>query len=142
MKASKATGSYRGSLKTGSGTMKPEHAPEIAFGFASRFEGGKGSNPEEVVGAALAGCFSMALSLGLEKAGMTPDHIQTSAEVTLDKDGEGFTIKKIALVNETRAAGGDEATFQRVAAETKKGCPMAKALAAVPEITLSATLVR
>lgn len=140
MKPSKASARWNGDLKRGNGSMKPEHAPEIPFSLSTRFEGAQGSNPEEVVGAALAGCFSMALSLGLEKAGMKPESIQTRAEVHLEKDGEGFTIQKIDLVNETRASGGDDATFQKVAAETKKACPLSKALAAVPEISLRATL--
>lgn len=141
MKPSKASATWNGDLKTGKGTMKPEHGPgEIPFSLSTRFEGAQGSNPEEVVGAALSGCFSMALSLGLEKAGMKPLSIQTRAEVHLGKDGEGFAIQKIELFNETRASGGDDAAFQKVAAETKKACPLSKALASVPEITLKATL--
>lgn len=141
MGISKASGTWNGDLKTGRGTMTPEHAGEIPFSLGTRFEGAKGSNPEEVIGAALAGCFSMALSLGLEKAGFKPESIRTDAKVHLDKDGEGFAIKKIELTNETRASGGDEAKFKQVAAETKKACPVSKALGGVPEITLDAKLV-
>jgi osmotically inducible protein OsmC len=121
--------------------MKPEHAADIAFSRATRFEGASGSNPEEVVGAALAGCFSMALSLGLEKAGMTPQSIRTSAAVHLEKVGDGFAVPRIELTTEVRASGGDDATFALVTEATKRGCPISKLLAAA-EITLSAKLVR
>ncbi|HVH42150.1 MAG TPA: OsmC family peroxiredoxin [Labilithrix sp.] len=142
MGISKASASWDGDLKSGRGTMKPDNAGEIPFSLGTRFEGVKGSNPEEVIGAALAGCFSMALSLGLEKAGMKPERIRTEAKVHLDKAGEGFAIKKIELTNETRATGGDEAKFKQVAEETKKACPVSKALAGVSEITLDAKLAR
>src|ERR1044071_4823359 len=104
MSISKASGEWNGTLKTGRGVMKPEHASDVAFSLATRFEGEKGSNPEEMVGAALAGCFSMALSLGLEKAGMKPESIKTSAKVHLEKVEGGFAIQKIELSNETRAS--------------------------------------
>src|SRR5262249_7506633 len=90
MAISKASAQWDGPLKTGKGVMKPAHAPEIPFSAASRFEGAPASNPEEVIGAALAGCFSMALSLGLEKAGATPKSIRTIANVKLDREGDGF----------------------------------------------------
>lgn len=139
MSISKANGSWDGSIKTGKGTMKGENAPEIPFSLSTRFEGAKGSNPEEVIGAALSGCFSMALSLALEKAGMTPQSIRTSAQVHLEKEGEGFHIPRIALSTEVRATGGDEAKFKAVADETKKQCPVSKLLRA--EITLEAKLL-
>src|SRR6266436_3367433 len=103
MSISKANGSWEGTLKGGKGTMKPENASDIPFSLATRFEGAKGSNPEEVIGAALSGCFSMALSLGLEKAGMTPQNIRTSAKVHLEKEGEGFAIPRIELTTEVKA---------------------------------------
>jgi osmotically inducible protein OsmC len=140
MGISKATAQWDGSLKTGKGVMKPAHAPEIPFSVASRFEGAPASNPEEIIGAALAGCFSMALSLGLEKAGATPKSIRTSANVKLDKDGDGFTITAIELTTEASATGIDDAKFQGVAEATKKGCPVSKALASVGSITLNAKL--
>jgi osmotically inducible protein OsmC len=140
MPTSKASATWEGTLGTGRGTMKPEHASDIAFSRATRFEGAQGSNPEEVVGAALAGCFSMALSLGLEKAGMTPQSIHTSAVVHLEKVGDGFAVPRIELKTEVRASGGDDAKFASVAAETKKGCPISKLLAAA-EITLDAKLL-
>jgi osmotically inducible protein OsmC len=141
MPISKASATWEGNLATGRGSMKPEHAGDIGFSRSTRFEGAQGSNPEEVVGAALAGCFSMALSLGLEKAGMTPQTIRTSATVHLEKVGDGFAVPRIELVTEVRATGGDDAKFASVAAETKKGCPISKLLAGA-EITLDAKLVR
>ncbi len=120
--------------------MKPEHAADIPFSLGSRFEGKPGSNPEEVIGAALAGCFSMALSMGLEQGGATPKSIKTHASVTLDKDGDGFTIKAIALTTEVAADNLDDAKLQAIAQATKKGCPVSKALAAVPSLTLTAKL--
>lgn len=141
MPTSKASATWEGNLATGRGTMKPDHAADIAFSRATRFEGAQGSNPEEVVGAALAGCFSMALSLGLEQAGMTPQSIRTSATVHLEKVADGFGVPRIELVTEVRATGGDDAKFASVAAETKKGCPISKLLAGA-EITLDAKLVR
>jgi len=140
MGISKASASWDGDLKTGKGTMKPDHAGEIPFSLGTRFEGAQGSNPEEVIGAALAGCFSMALSLGLEKAGMKPERIRTSAKVHLEKVADGFAIQKIELTNETRATGGDAAKFKQVAEETKAACPVSKALKGVPEIVLDAKL--
>lgn len=140
MSKSNAAATWTGPIKTGQGTMKPESAPEIPFGMGTRFEGEKGSNPEEVIGAALAGCFSMALSLGLEKAGGKPESIRTSATVKLEKKGDGFTITSIALRTEVSASNIDESKLQEVAEETKKGCPVAKALGGVAEITLEARL--
>ncbi len=113
--------------------MTPEHAADIPFSMGTRFAGEKGSNPEEVLGSAFAGCFSMALSLGLEKGGLTPKSIRTSASVSLDKDGEGFSITKIALET-TVSADGDAAKIKAIADETLKQCPVGKVLKA--EITL------
>lgn len=140
MGISKATAEWNGTLKAGNGVMKPAHASDIGFSLGTRFEGQPGSNPEEVIGAALAGCFSMALSLGIEKAGGTPKSIKTTADVKLDKDGEGFAISSIALKTAVQASGLSEAQFQQVAQATKQGCPVSKALQSVPELTLEATL--
>ena len=109
MGISKASGAWDGDLKSGKGTMTPAHADAIPFSLGSRFEGKQGSNPEEVIGAALSGCFSMALSLGLEKAGATPKTIRTTADVKLDKDGEGFNIQLnfMPLGAEGRFVGSD-----------------------------------
>jgi osmotically inducible protein OsmC len=138
MGISNASGSWDGTIKQGKGVMKPDNGPEVPFSMATRFEGAKGSNPEEMIGAALSGCFSMALSLALEKAGMTPQSIRSTAKVHLDKEGDGFSIKKIELTTDVNASGGDDAKFQAVAAETKKQCPVSKVLKA--EITLTAKL--
>ena len=140
MATSKATAQWDGTLKNGKGTMQPAHAGEIPFSLGTRFEGQPGSSPEEVIGAALAGCYSMALSVGLEQAGATPRTIRTSATVKLEKQGDGFTITTINLTTEVVAANIDAAKFQEVALATKKGCPVSKALAGVPNMTLEATL--
>jgi osmotically inducible protein OsmC len=141
MGISKATAQWDGTVKNGKGLMKPAHGSEIAFTLGTRFEGQPGSNPEEVIGAALAGCFSMALSVGLEKAGAPPKTIRTSANVKLDRDGDGFTITEIDLITEVDAPL-DDAKLQLVAEATKKACPVSKALAGVGKITLSATLAK
>jgi osmotically inducible protein OsmC len=140
MGISKATAQWDGTIKGGKGTMKPDHGGDVPFSFGSRFEGQPSSNPEELIGAALAGCFSMALSSNLEKAGATPKSIRTTANVKLDKGAEGFSITAIELVSQVDASGIDADKFQTVAEQTKKGCPVSKALASVPEITLRATL--
>ncbi|MGN2250995.1 OsmC family protein [Frateuria sp. GZRe14] len=135
-----ASATWSGGLKDGQGTISTQTGVmrEAPFGFKSRFEDGPGTNPEELVGAALAGCFSMALSLGLGNAGLTPERIETRAEVTLDKQGEGFAITTIALNCRARVPGADADTFQRIAQETKQGCPVSKVLRA--DISLDAAL--
>lgn len=139
MSISKASGEWNGTLKAGKGVMKPANGSDVPFSLGTRFEGVKGSNPEEMIGAALAGCFSMALSLGLEKGGVTPVAIKTSADVHLDKDGDGFSIKTIDLETSITATGGDEEKIKAIAAETKKQCPVSKALGGVT-INLEATV--
>jgi lipoyl-dependent peroxiredoxin len=139
MSISKANAIWEGSFKEGKGTMRPEHGGEIPFSAGTRFEGVKGSNPEELIGAALAGCFSMALSVGLGKANATIKSIKTSADVKLEKVEGGFGITGIALDCIADVAGIDDAKFQQIAQETKKGCPVGKVLAATT-ITLSARL--
>ena len=140
MAISKSSAQWTGTIKAGKGTMKPAHAEAIGFSLGSRFEGQPGSNPEEVLGAALAGCFSMALSLSLETAGSPPKDIRTEAAVKLDKDGAGFTITSIELTTQADVPGIDAAKFEEIAQATKKACPVSKALAAVGNITLKATL--
>ncbi|HEY3298154.1 MAG TPA: OsmC family protein [Armatimonadota bacterium] len=133
---------WNGDLKNGKGVMKlGSGAFEGSYSFASRFEDGKGTNPEELVGAAHAGCFSMALSAMLADAGFTPESVETSAKVTFEKVADGFGITKIALDTSARIPGIDNDTFQKFAGDAKKGCPVSKALASVPEITLNAKLV-
>ena len=141
MLKSKANATWTGTLKNGAGTMQPAHAGEIQFSMGTRFEGQQGSNPEEVIGAALAGCFSMALSVGLEQGGATPNAIRTSAEVTLEKQEDGFTITAIHLDTEVEADGIGEDAFQEIAQATKAACPVSKALAAVDSISLEARLL-
>lgn len=138
--ASNASATWTGDIQNGKGEMKPENGPAAPFSFKTRFAGEKGTNPEEMVGAALAGCFSMALSVGLAKANATDVQINTTAKVSLEKQGEGFTITKIDLATNVSAKGLDDAAFQNIATETKKNCPVSKALAAIPTINLTATL--
>ena len=140
MLKSNATATWTGSFKGGAGTMKPATAAEVPFSAGTRFEDRPGSNPEEMIGAALAGCFSMALAVGLEKGGATPKVIRTSAEVTLEKREDGFTITGIHLDTDVEADGIGEDAFQEVAAKTKSSCPVSKALAAVDTISLDARL--
>jgi lipoyl-dependent peroxiredoxin len=141
MGISKASASWNGPFAEGSGVMKPEHGAEIAFSKATRFDGQAGSNPEEMIGAALAGCFSMALSVGLGKAGAPPQSIRTSANVKLEKVNDAQTITQIELTTEANVPGIDAAKFQEVAEATKKNCPVSRALASVASITLNAKLV-
>jgi osmotically inducible protein OsmC len=141
MSKSNATATWTGTFKAGSGTMKPATATEIPFSAGTRFEDQPGSNPEEMIGAALAGCFSMALTVGLEQGGATPKAIRTSAEVTLEKRDDGFTITSIHLDSEVEADGIAEDAFQEVAAKTKTSCPVSKALGAVETISLDARLL-
>jgi osmotically inducible protein OsmC len=131
---------WQGDLKSGTGTMKlGSGAWEGPYHFGSRFESATGSNPEELIGAAHAGCFSMALTGGLNKAGFQPRQVQTTAKVHLEKVGEGFAITAIDLDTDADVPGIDEATFQQHAQAAKTGCPISKALAAV-EIRLNARL--
>lgn len=133
---------WSGDLKQGSGTMKlGSGAYEGAYTFKSRMETGPGTNPEELIAAAHAGCFSMALSAMLSGAGHVPTSVKTVANVTFEPKDGGFAITKIALITEGKVPGLDTAGFQKIAEEAKKGCPVSKALAAVPEITLTAKLV-
>jgi osmotically inducible protein OsmC len=132
---------WQGSLKDGKGTMKlGSGAFEGAYSFSSRFEEGTGTNPEELIGAAHAGCYSMALSAGLGKAGFTPTRIFTTASVTLGKIDDKTRITLIHLETEATVPGIDDVEFQKIAEDTKEGCPISAALASVT-ITLSARLV-
>ena len=128
------------SLQDGSGTMRfGSGAFEGKYSFNSRMENGPGTNPEELIGAAHAGCFSMAFANALSEAGHKPQEIRTSARVHFDKTDAGWGISRIELATEGNVPGIDEATFKRIAEDAKKNCPVSKALAATP-ITLSATL--
>jgi osmotically inducible protein OsmC len=131
---------WQRSLQDGSGTMRlGSGAFEGSYSFKSRMEDGPGTNPEELIGAAHAGCFSMAFANGLSQAGHTPQEIRTKATVHFDKTDQGWGISRIDLATEGNVPGIDEASFKRLADDAKKNCPVSKALAATP-ITLSATL--
>jgi osmotically inducible protein OsmC len=132
---------WNGNLMQGNGTMKlGSGAYEGQYSFSSRFENGVGTNPEELIGAAHAGCFSMALAGILAAAGHNPESIHTSARVHIDKVGDGFAITRIDLTTEAKVPGIDEKTFMEFADNAKHNCPVSKALSAVP-ITLDAKLV-
>jgi len=132
---------WEGGFKNGKGTMRlGSGAYEGRYSVASRFEQGPGTNPEELIGAAHAGCFSMALSLALEQAGYAPERIDTTARVSIDRVPEGFKITTIDLETYGTVPGMDEKTFLEKAESAKKGCPVSVALAGV-EIRLKARLV-
>ena len=132
---------WEGNLKEGKGTMKVgRNAYEGPFSFASRFENGTGTNPEELIGAAEAGCFSMALSNGLTKAGHTPKRISTTAKVNLEMVGGGPKITTIDVKTEAEVPGIDEAKFREQAEHTKKTCPVSVVLAGA-QINLDAKLL-
>jgi osmotically inducible protein OsmC len=125
-----ADAEWTGTLKEGSGHMRMGGGSyDGAYTFASRFEEGEGTNPEELIAAAHAGCFSMALSAGLTRAGHAPTRIQTTARVHLEKRGEAFEITRIELATRGRVPGIDEAEFRRQAETAKANCPVSKALA-------------
>jgi osmotically inducible protein OsmC len=136
----KAWAVWQGSIKEGGGTISTESGvlKEAPYGFKSRFENGKGTNPEELIGAAHAGCFSMALSLMLGEAGLVPDRIETHADVTLEKSGDGFAITASHLTVTARIPGADDARFLAIAEKAKAGCPVSKLLNA--RITMDAKL--
>lgn len=127
-----------GAISTGSGALK-----DYPYGFASRFDDDRrGTNPEEILGAAHAACFTMAFSFACDKAGLATANIDTKASVRLSRQGDGFVIDSIALTMQATVPGIDDATFQEMAAAAKRDCPVSKALAGVPEITLEATLTQ
>jgi len=139
-----ATIHWQGSGKAGLGQISTETGALKAYpyGFASRFEDDRrGSNPEEILAAAHAACFTMAVSFACDKAGFATAVIDTEARVRLAKQGEGFVIDRIALILKAQVPGIDEPRFQEIAQAAKRDCPLSKALASVPEITLEATLL-
>jgi len=127
---------WEGDIKKGKGTISTESGAlnEQPYGFNTRFEGKPGTNPEELIGAAHAACFSMALSLMLGNEGLTPESIDTTADVSLDKAGEGFKITKIALQSQIQLPGADSAKFDEIINKAKAGCPVSQLMNA--EITL------
>jgi osmotically inducible protein OsmC len=136
----KAEARWDGNLQDGRGTMKMATGSyEGPYSFQSRFEEGEGTNPEELIAAAHAGCFSMALSGNLTSAGHEPESVETTATVQLDKVENGFRISKITLDTQARVPGIDQAEFDEQAQAAKEGCPVSQALAAV-DIELNARL--
>lgn len=132
---------WKGTLTNGSGEMKTgTGAVKAAYSFSSRFESGQGSNPEEFIAAAHAGCFSMAFAMILEQAGFVPVTIKTVANVAIEKDGQGFSITSIKLVTEAEVPGISNTTFNEKAEAARAGCPVSKALAGT-NITVQARLL-
>jgi len=140
MPISKATATWEGTIAQGKGTMKPAHGTEVPFSLPTRFEGAAGTNPEEMIGAALAGCFSMALSGKLTRGGTPPTKITTTADVHMNKVNDAFTITEIQLDCQASVPGLDAAKFEEIANDTKKTCPVSRALTGT-EIKLKASLV-
>jgi osmotically inducible protein OsmC len=136
----KGAAEWQGDLKGGTGTFTAGDTISGNYSYRSRFEDGPGANPEQLIGAAHAACFSMALSNMLAQAGTPPTSIKTDAVVTLRPVEGAATITKIELTTVGVVPGIDEATFQQQAAEAKRTCPVSRALASVPEITLEASL--
>ena len=136
-----ASAAWSGGLKDGKGAISTESGALAAYpyGFAARFEGKKGTNPEELLGAAHAGCFTMALSLILGEAGLTATQMDTSARVTLEQIEGGFAISAVHLTLRAKIPGTDQAKFTELANKAKAGCPVSKVLKA--DITLDAVLV-
>jgi len=136
-----ASAAWQGGFKDGKGSISTESGAlkSYPYGVASRFEGEKGSNPEELVGAAHASCFTMALSLMLGEAGLTATQLDTSAEVAVEQVDGGFAITSSKLTLKARIPGTDNATFQAIAAKAKAGCPVSKLLKT--DISLEATLI-
>ncbi|TMQ57585.1 MAG: OsmC family protein [Candidatus Eisenbacteria bacterium] len=141
MPARRAEAEWRGNLREGAGRLKlGSGAFEGPYSYRDRFEDGKGTNPEELLGAAHAGCFSMALAAGLTASGHPPGRIHTTATVHLEREGAGFAITKIELATEASVPGIDEAAFRTHAETAKAGCPVSKAFAG-SAITLTARLL-
>lgn len=143
MPTHKAEAEWKGTLAEGSGRMAVgSGAFDGPYSFKSRFEEGQAAtNPEELIGAAHAGCFTMALTAQLSRTGLKPTRIHTSAKVKLEKVGEGFSITTIDLETEAEVPGIDDTTFQKNALDAKQNCPVSKALAGV-EIHLNAKLLQ
>ena len=137
----KATAVWNGGLRDGRGAISTQSGAikDQPYGFSSRFEGQPGTNPEELLGAAHAGCFTMAVSAALAEVGLTAERLETNAAVTLERNEGGFSIPAVALRLEARIPGVDDARFQEIAANAKTACPLSKVLRA--EITLDAKLV-
>ena len=137
---SKASAVWKGGLKDGSGAVSGASGvlSDVAYTFATRFEGSAGTNPEELIAAAHASCFSMALSAQLGEAGLTPDHVSTTATSTLENIDGGFAVTKIHLEVTARVPGADQSAFDTAANNAKSGCPISKLMNA--EISMNAVL--
>src|SRR3984957_18483725 len=137
----KTSAVWKGSLKEGKGTISSDSGvlSNTQYSFSTRFENGKGTNPEELIAAAHAGCFTMALSAQLGNAGITPDSLETTASLSLEKLDSGWTVTKIHLDVVGRIPGNDKAAFEKAAKEAEVGCPISKLLKAA-EITMTARL--
>ena len=135
-----ATAQWNGGLKGGKGSFKGQTGLGGSYSFGSRFQEEVGSNPEELLAAAEAACFSMALSGGLEREGFPPTSVDTSAACTVEKVGEGFKITTMKLTVKAVVPGIDDAKFQAIAAATKEGCPVSSALKGNVQIDLTATV--
>jgi osmotically inducible protein OsmC len=135
-----ASAKWEGGLKGGRGSFTGQTGLGGQYNFSSRFESGSGSNPEELLAAAEAACYSMALSAALEGNGTPPTSVETNAACTVEKAAAGFAITKMVLDVKARVANVDDATFQRIARETKDGCPVSKALKGNVDIQVNATL--
>ena len=135
-----ASAVWKGGLKDGKGTISSDSGvlTDTQYSFSTRFENGKGTNPEELIAAAHAGCFSMALSAQLGTMGLTPSEIRTSAAVSLDKLGDGFAITAVHLTVKAKIPGADQAQFKTATENAKAGCPVSKVLNAT--ITMDAAL--
>jgi osmotically inducible protein OsmC len=136
-----AKAKWEGGLKDGKGTFSAGPGIDGQYNFSSRFENGPGSNPESLLGAAHAACFSMALSVGLERAGTPATSVETDATVTIEKLDAGFTVTKVRLVTRGKVPGLDQAAFQKAAEGAKAGCPISRALNPSIQIELDAKLV-
>ena len=137
----KSTASWQGNGRDGKGTLTTQSGvlSKTNYGYRSRFEDGPGTNPEELLAAAHAGCFTMAVAFGLQTAGFTPTELETEAAVSLEPDGQSFKIARSALTLRATVPGIDEARFQEIARGAEQGCPISKVLNA--EVTLEASLV-
>lgn len=142
MSKNTASAVWKGDLKSGNGKVKlTSTAMEASYTFASRFESGKGTNPEELVAAAHAACYSMALSNIIAEKGYKPEEVSTVAIATLSNPGDGFRITAMELTTEARIKGIDETTFNKLAQDAKANCPISKTLTSV-HITLNAKLLK
>jgi osmotically inducible protein OsmC len=139
----KATAQWQGGLKDGKGKISTDSGvlKDAQYSFGTRFEEGIGTNPEELIAAAHAGCFTMALSSELNKAGLQPESLQTSAIVTFGKKDDKPTITKIQLRTEARVPGAQQALFDKAAQDAKNGCPISRLFQGNTEITLDAKLL-